>query len=51
MDGINGGPPNSIPDGAKKAQDYSVEWSIDNRTPILTEWAKRYDSKSEPKSN
>ncbi|MCS0502881.1 extracellular solute-binding protein [Ancylobacter mangrovi] len=51
MDGLNNGPPNSIPDGASKAQDYSVEWSIDNRQRILSEWAKRYDSKSEPKSN
>ncbi|ADH90793.1 extracellular solute-binding protein family 1 [Ancylobacter novellus DSM 506] len=51
MDDLNNGPPNSIPNGGSKAQDYSVEWSIDNRTRILTEWAKRYDSKSEPKSN
>lgn len=51
MDGLNKGPPNSIPNGAEKAANYSVEWSIDNRQRILTEWAKRYDSKSEPKAN
>jgi iron(III) transport system substrate-binding protein len=49
MDGLNNGPPNSIPDGVSKAADYSVEWSIDNRQRILEEWAKRFDSKSEPK--
>jgi len=51
MDDLNNGPTNSIPNGAAKAQNYSVEWSIDNRQRILSEWAKKYDSKSEPKSN
>ena len=51
MDDLNNGPQNSIPNGAAKAQNYSVEWSIDNRQRILSEWAKKYDSKSEPKSN
>ncbi|MBZ9965868.1 extracellular solute-binding protein [Mesorhizobium sp. BR1-1-2] len=49
MDDLNNGPKNSIPNGASKAADYSVEWSIDNRQRILEEWAKRFDSKSEPK--
>ena len=26
------------------------DWAASNREPILTEWQKRYDSKSEPKS-
>jgi iron(III) transport system substrate-binding protein len=51
FDDLNNGPKNSIPNAVAKAQDYSVEWSIDNRQRILTEWAKRYDSKSEPKAN
>jgi len=51
MDDLNHGPPNSIPDGASKAANYSVEWAINNRQRILTDWAKRFDSKSEPKSN
>lgn len=51
MDDLNNGPPNSVPNGAAKAADYSVEWSIDNRQRILEEWAKRFDSKSEPKAN
>jgi iron(III) transport system substrate-binding protein len=51
MDDLNNGPENSIPNGVTKAANYSVEWSIDNRQRILAEWAKRYDSKSEPKAN
>jgi len=51
MDNLGEGPPNSIPDGVKKAQHYDVQWSIDNRTRILTEWAKRYNSKSEAKGS
>ena len=51
MPGLNSGPPNSIPDGLKYAADYSLDWSIDNRQRILSEWAKRYDAKSEPKNN
>jgi iron(III) transport system substrate-binding protein len=51
MSGLKGAPPNSIVDGDSMAADYSVEWSIDNRTRLISEWAKRFDSKSEPKGN
>jgi iron(III) transport system substrate-binding protein len=49
MDELTSGPENFIPNGAAKAADYSVEWSIDNRQRVLETWAKKYDSKSEPK--
>jgi iron(III) transport system substrate-binding protein len=49
--GLSNGPPNSIPDGDKYAAPRNLEWSIDNRGRILTEWAKRYDAKSEPRQN
>lgn len=51
MPGLNNGPPNSVPDGDIHAADYSVEWSIDNRDRLIAEWLKRYQSKTEPKSN
>ncbi len=33
-----------------KMIDNDFEWAANNRAKILEEWAKRYDSKSEPKS-
>lgn len=43
-------PENSIIDGDKMAADLDLQWSIDNRTRLITEWSKRYSSKSESKS-
>jgi len=34
----------------EKMIDNDFEWAANNRARILDEWAKRYDSKSEPKS-
>jgi iron(III) transport system substrate-binding protein len=34
----------------EKMMDNDFEWAANNRAKILEEWAKRYDSKSEPKS-
>ena len=39
-------PPNLL----EKMIDNDFEWAAKNRKPILEEWQKRYDSKSEPKS-
>lgn len=37
-------------DIASKMVKNDLEWAANNRGTILTEWQKRYDSKSEPKS-
>jgi iron(III) transport system substrate-binding protein len=37
-------------DVASKMIKNDFEWAANNRAAILAEWAKRYDSKSEPKS-
>ena len=40
-----------FPEGISKAMiKNDFEWAAQNRTRILTEWQKRYDTKSEPKS-
>ena len=44
-------PVEHFPEGITEAMiDNDFEWSAKNRKAILTEWQKRYDSKSEPKS-
>jgi iron(III) transport system substrate-binding protein len=44
-------PVEHFPDGIVEAMiDNDFEWAAKNRDAILTEWQKRYDSKSEPKS-
>ena len=43
-------PPNSLVNGDAMAADLDLQWSIDNRTRIISEWSKRYSSKSEPKT-
>jgi iron(III) transport system substrate-binding protein len=44
-------PVEHFPDGIVDAMiDNNFEWSATNRSRILAEWQKRYDSKSEPKS-
>jgi iron(III) transport system substrate-binding protein len=43
-------PRNSVVDGDAMAADLDLQWSIDNRSRLLAEWAKRYSSKSEPKA-
>jgi iron(III) transport system substrate-binding protein len=45
----NSPPPNSVAGADNMAADLDLQWSIDNRTRIITEWSKRYSSKSEPK--
>jgi iron(III) transport system substrate-binding protein len=45
----NSPPPNSLVNGDAMAADLDLQWSIDNRTRIITEWSKRYSSKSEAK--
>jgi len=45
----NSPPTNSVVGGDAMAADLDLQWSIDNRTRIITEWSKRYSSKSEPK--
>ncbi|MEO9339513.1 putative 2-aminoethylphosphonate ABC transporter substrate-binding protein [Mesorhizobium sp. SB112] len=37
-------------DVASKMIKNDLEWAANNRKAILTEWAKRYDAKSEPKT-
>ncbi len=44
-------PVEHFPDGILEAMiDNNFEWAAQNRKRILSEWQKRYDSKSEPKS-
>ncbi|MGF1609243.1 MAG: putative 2-aminoethylphosphonate ABC transporter substrate-binding protein [Kiloniellales bacterium] len=44
-------PVEHFPDGIVEAMiDNDFEWAAKNRDSILTEWQKRYDTKSEPKS-
>jgi iron(III) transport system substrate-binding protein len=43
-------PPNSVIGGDAMAADLDLQWSIDNRTRLITEWSKRYSAKSEPKA-
>lgn len=44
-------PVENMPENLEAAMiDNDFEWSANNRTRILEEWSKRYDSKSEPKS-
>lgn len=38
------------PNVAEKMMDNDFEWAANHRDAILTEWSKRYDSKSEPKT-
>ncbi len=38
------------PNVAEKMMDNDFEWAANHREAILTEWSKRYDSKSEPKT-
>ena len=38
-------PPNTL----EKMIDNDFTWAADNRSRILGEWQKRYDTKSEPK--
>jgi iron(III) transport system substrate-binding protein len=39
-----------FPEGITEAMiDNDFEWAANNRTKILEEWSKRYETKSEPK--
>jgi iron(III) transport system substrate-binding protein len=51
MPGVANIPPNYPPDSEAKMADTDVAWAVDNRTRLISEWAKRYDAKSEPKGN
>ncbi|MFD1882805.1 putative 2-aminoethylphosphonate ABC transporter substrate-binding protein [Paracoccus pacificus] len=42
--------PNYPKDVTEKMIDNDFEWAATNRDKILSEWSKRYESKSEPKS-
>jgi iron(III) transport system substrate-binding protein len=51
MPGVANVPPNYPPDSEARMADTDVGWAVDNRTRLISEWAKRYDTKSEPKGN
>jgi iron(III) transport system substrate-binding protein len=51
MPGIANVPPNYPANSEALMADTDPSWAVDNRTRLISEWAKRYDTKSEPKGN
>jgi iron(III) transport system substrate-binding protein len=49
MPGMDNIPPNFPPNSEQMMAKTDIAWSAANRDRLITEWAKRYDSKAEPK--
>ena len=47
--GVSNLPQNYPGNTEAKMANFDVSWAIKNRARLISEWAKRYDSKSEPK--
>jgi iron(III) transport system substrate-binding protein len=50
MPGVVNYPPNYPADAEKKMIKNNFVWMAENRTRILAEWSKRYESKAAPKN-
>jgi iron(III) transport system substrate-binding protein len=50
MPGVSNLPLNFPPNSEQMMAKTDIGWAAENRDRLISEWSKRYESKSEPKS-